>query len=80
MHSSCGFFIFLKILCIGVLYFLLMMIVLEPERANAQSHATVLRLPQNESAGAKELTQPNGMKTLMQHQKKDGRNQRPSHF
>ena len=52
----------------------------EPERANAQLHATVLRLPQIESAGAKELTQPRGMKTLTQQQEKDGKNQRPSHF
>ena len=63
-----AFFIFRHIVCIGALYFLgvVMMTVLEPERANAQSHATVLRLPQIESAGAKELTQPNEMKTLMQ--------------
>ena len=54
--------------------------VLEPECANAQSHGTILRLPQIESAGAKELTQPKGMKTLTQQQEKDGKNQRPSHF
>ena len=54
--------------------------VLEPEHVNAQSHGTVLQLPQIESAGVKELTQPKGMKTLTQQQEKDGKNQRPSHF
>ena len=78
MHSSSGFFFLPNKYCVyrSIIFF----IDDEPERANAQSHATVLRLPQIESAGAKELTQPNAMKTLMQQQKKDGRNQRPSHF
>ena len=53
--------------------------VLDPEHANAQSHSTVPQLPQIESVGTKELTQPKGMKMLTQQQEKDGKNQGPSH-
>ena len=54
--------------------------VLDPERVNAQSHATILRLPQIESAGGKELTQSKRTKALTQQQEEDRKNQRPSHF
>ena len=55
-------------------------VMFDPERVNAQSHSTIPRLPQIESAGMKELTQPKGMKMLTQQQEKDGKNQGPSHF
>ena len=54
--------------------------VLDRERANAQSHSTVPRLPQIESVGRKALTQSKGMKMLTQQQEKVGKNQGPSHF
>ena len=56
------------------------MLLLDPECANAQSHATALRLTQIQSEGAKELTQSKGMKELTQQQEKDRKNQRTIHF
>ena len=53
--------------------------VLDPKHANARSHITALRLTQNQSEGAKELTQRE-RRNLLNFKEKDRKNQRTSHF
>ena len=54
--------------------------VLDLKRANSQSHTTALRLKQNQSEGAKELTQSEKTKELTQQHEKDKKNHSNSHF
>ena len=65
----------LFIAVVSLLFIVVVSLLLDRERAKAQSHSPVLRLQPIQSAGRKALTQPAGSMILTQHQEKDEKNE-----